>query len=84
MSRRHLTLTLAFTLDEDTVRNHDQPYTPNGDTRYSETLDLLRTAIHHQAALILSPFDANVFPPEIEYRGIDYNTRDPNPTDNAL
>jgi hypothetical protein len=75
MARRHLTFTLAFTLDEDECRRLDEPMQPWGDSRYSETIDLLRTALHHQAALILAPFDADLLPPTVDYHGIDYEPR---------
>jgi hypothetical protein len=70
MARRKLTFTLNFTLDEDLVRADEHP-TPVGDSLYRETIDLLRTALHHQAALILSPYDGQLDNPEVEYRGID-------------
>jgi hypothetical protein len=83
MARRHLTFTLAFTLDEDVVRDHDIPQFPDGDSRYSETIDLLRTALHHQAALILAPYDAWLDNPEVECHGIDYLTTS-SPDDTAF
>jgi hypothetical protein len=72
MARRNLTFTLNFTLDEDLVRDDDYPIT-GGDSLYKETIDLLRTALHHQAALILSPYDGQLDNPEVAYHGIDYH-----------
>ena len=83
MARRHLTFTLEFSLDEDTVRDHDVPMHPDGDTQFAETINLLRTALHHQAALILSPFDPELGNPTVDYNGIDYNRAPVSTTDDA-
>jgi hypothetical protein len=67
MARRHLTITLPLTLDDDACRADDTPTAPDGDSRYSESIDLLRTAIQHHTAIILAPYDPEFGPPDIEY-----------------
>ena len=58
MGRRHLQLTVDITLDEEAVQRDDIPlHIDGGDTRYSESLNLLRTAAMHHAAIILAPYD---------------------------
>ena len=76
MARRNLTLTLTFTLDEDLVRDHDIPIGPDGDSNYADSINLLRTTVHHQANLILEGLDPQLDPPEVTYHGIDYNPTD--------
>ena len=72
MARRKLTLTLTITLDEDAVRADDQPASYDGDSRYSDSLNELRAAVQHHAAIILAPYDPHLDIPEILYGGIDY------------
>lgn len=65
MARRHLTLTLTLTLDEDIVRDEDP-------VRYDHLLDTLRTATGHIAIVTLDDYDPIVEPPEVTFHGVTY------------
>ncbi len=67
MARRHLTLTLTLTLDEDTVRDADPEH-------YEHLLDALRTAVHHAAFTNLDGLDPIVEAPEVVFHGVTYES----------
>lgn len=75
MARRHLKLTLTITLDEDLCRTAEDAITRldgDGDSPYTDSLNILRTAVQHHASIILGPFDPHLDNPIIDYNGIDY------------
>jgi hypothetical protein len=72
MARRHLTLTLTITLDEDLCRQHDQPSGPDGDSPYHDTIHTLRTTLQHHTAVILAPYNPELGNPTVNQTGITY------------
>lgn len=77
MARRHFTLTLTITLDEDICRDNEDAVT--------DDLDYLRTTASHEAGRILHKYDPHLDNPTITYTGITYGTLTADPDlDNAL
>lgn len=67
MKRRTMTLTLAFTVDDDLMRVADSIHSPDGTTAFQDTIDILRTTVHLQAAQLLSPLDPALIDTTITY-----------------
>jgi hypothetical protein len=65
MARRHLTLTMSFTLDEDTVRDDDPE-------RYEFVLDALRTGVHRTTGITLDEYDPIIESVEVSFHGVTY------------
>ena len=74
MAKRHLLLELPITLDEDLCREAED-MTVGGST-YDDVIDLFRTAVQHDAATILAPFNPDLGDPTVAYRGVEYERAD--------
>lgn len=79
MARRHLTLTLNITLDEDLCRESEDPQAL---FNLTEDLDYLRTTISAEAGRILHHWDPHLSDPELHRTGITYEPA--HPLDDAI
>lgn len=74
MTRRHLTLTLTITLDEDLCRQDEDLPFPDGSTTIGELLNELRTIVSDETGRVLHAYDPHLDNPTIEHTGITYIT----------
>jgi hypothetical protein len=76
MARRHLTLTLDITLDEDLCRDAETKVVGDGTNVLDDDLNYLRTTVAHETGRLLRGYDVQHDNPRIDNCGITYKTRD--------
>jgi hypothetical protein len=80
MARRHLTITMTVTIDEDLARDAQTPLAPDGHSHYDDVIDELRTTVHHETGRILAALDPDLEAASVAYTGIDFGDSLPIPT----
>lgn len=69
-SRRHLALSLSFSVDNDAVLAERSLIDGDGDTPFDDAVNEFRTCVHAEAERIFEKYGLDITSPEVHYQGI--------------